>query len=86
MILLRDISPAHQDDIEALGYPKNQGQIDVLVAVAAQLEMWEGKDMCDALNWERYQAVLQVWEAVYEAAGGVPRYLTPSATTKEKAA
>jgi len=74
MITIRDISEARRDDIEALGYPRNQGQIDVLVAVAEQLDMFAFRAVGRTeitQEWSDYQAALQIWEAAFEAAGGV---------------
>jgi hypothetical protein len=70
-LTIDDISEARRNDIETICRGITTTTTHVLVAVAYELEMWERKDMCNALNWERYQAVLQVWEQAYEAAGGV---------------
>jgi hypothetical protein len=66
---LRDLSADRQRDIGSLP-SLTPDATRVLVAVAAELDMWEAKDMTNALNWQRKEAVLQAWEVAYEAVGG----------------
>jgi len=78
MITVRDISPAHREDIEALYLGGMNTAADILVAVAEQLECFEARyfeptldGLTDRLRRAEWQAVLQVWEACIIAAGGV---------------
>lgn len=73
-LTIRDISPAHREDIEALYIGGMTTAENILVAVAEQLECFERRaaERTETTEeWGQHQTVLQVWEAAYEAAGGV---------------
>ena len=82
-LTIRDISAAHREDIEALYLAGTNAAADILVAVAEQLECFEARyyeptldGLTDRLRRAEWQAVLQVWESAYEAAGGVVEVVT----------
>ncbi|MHB8867466.1 MAG: hypothetical protein ACYC6T_08165 [Thermoleophilia bacterium] len=77
-LTIRDLSEARRDDFAALGYNAPNRGIDVLVAVAEQLDLFERRyyeptlsGRTDSTRRAEWDVARQIWEAAYEAAGGV---------------